>query len=87
MILTRTWNGLGQPSQTSVSEQTVDLMFGLVYEGLPVLTNVSLLRVTSTPNCKDDCKEYDGGEYEFEPYTSGAAGERMDVQLIGLEYI
>ena len=86
MILTRTWNGLGQASQTSVSEQTVDLMFGLVYEGLPVLTNVSLLRVTKTPSCKNECKESEG-DFEFEPYTSGAAGERMDVKIIGLEYI
>ena len=86
VILSNTKNDLGQPSQTTVTEQTVDFLFGQVYEELPTLKNISVLSIRSTWECNSSCSDYEG-DFTFEPYTSGAAAENMDVKIIGLEYI
>ena len=86
VILTDTQNDPGQSARTSVTERIVDFLFDEVYEGLPTLTNVSVMSIRSTCECGDSCSDF-RGDFTFEPFTSGAAEESMNVKIIGLEYI
>jgi hypothetical protein len=86
VILRNTKNDLGQPPVTTQEEVFVDFLFDAVYEDLPLLQNVSVLSVLSPWDCNDECTEQQG-YFTFEPYTSGAASDRMEVTLIGLQYI
>lgn len=86
VILRNTKNDLGQEPVTTQEEVLVDFLFDAVYEDLPLLQNVSVLSVLSTWKCNDNCTESQGN-FTFEPYTSGAAAEKMEVKIIGLEYI
>jgi hypothetical protein len=86
VILRNTKNDLGQPPVTTQEEVFVDFLFDAVYEDLPLLQNVSVLSVLSPWDCNDECTEQQG-YFTFEPYTSGAASDRMEVTIIGLQYI